>query len=247
MNSSSQPPQTLRRSLGKRLKVIADLIGGEYEYIWDCCCDHGLLGMTLLDRQAAPHVHFVDISEALIQKLERNLTRYCNDAIPQNQSWRSYAQDASTIPVSKFTGRQLVVIAGVGGDLTKKIIESLVRNQSTYFQRCEMDFLLCPVRHLFTLRKSLAELGFRLKKELLVEENSRIYEVMLVTLTCKTDTQLPLVNTAGSEIWRPEDNAQKAVAKRYLDKTIDHYSRMKESGSKESMLRLKAYQALKID
>ena len=36
------------------------MIPDGYDHIWDCCCGHGLLGMTLLARHAAEHIHFVE-------------------------------------------------------------------------------------------------------------------------------------------------------------------------------------------
>ncbi|QSA20815.1 SAM-dependent methyltransferase, partial [Vibrio furnissii] len=36
--------------LSKRLQTIEKLVTQHYDHIWDCCCDHGFLGMTLLQR-----------------------------------------------------------------------------------------------------------------------------------------------------------------------------------------------------
>ena len=52
------------------------MISGHYDHIWDCCCDHGLLGMLLLERSAARHVHFVDCVPSLMQALELRLQRF---------------------------------------------------------------------------------------------------------------------------------------------------------------------------
>ncbi|HSC68256.1 MAG TPA: SAM-dependent methyltransferase, partial [Cellvibrio sp.] len=55
--------------LGKRLQQIELMVTANYDHIWDCCCDHGLLGAALLARKAAPHIHFVDIVPELMRKL----------------------------------------------------------------------------------------------------------------------------------------------------------------------------------
>ena len=36
--------------LGNRLRQLERMIDQRYSQIWDCCCDHGLLGMSLLQR-----------------------------------------------------------------------------------------------------------------------------------------------------------------------------------------------------
>ncbi len=47
--------------LGNRLKQLYSKVTAEYEHIQECCCDHGLLGASFLERQAAMQtIHFVD-------------------------------------------------------------------------------------------------------------------------------------------------------------------------------------------
>jgi len=61
-----------------------------YSVIWDCCCDHGLLGMSLLKRKRAGEVIFVDVIAKQMEKLEKTLTQSC----PRDEySWRVYCED----------------------------------------------------------------------------------------------------------------------------------------------------------
>ena len=62
--------------ISKRLKAINQLVPDGYDHIWDCCCDHGVLGMLLLERKAAPTVHFVDQVPAIMALLEARLQQY---------------------------------------------------------------------------------------------------------------------------------------------------------------------------
>lgn len=62
--------------ISQRLQQINSMISGHYDHIWDCCCDHGLLGMLLLERSAARQVHFVDCVPSLMQALELRLQRF---------------------------------------------------------------------------------------------------------------------------------------------------------------------------
>ncbi|HTG55937.1 MAG TPA: SAM-dependent methyltransferase, partial [Niabella sp.] len=65
-------------------------MGAGYTHIWDCCCDHGLLGAALLSRQAAAHIHFVDIVPELMHELKNKLQRFFPaDALTANKSTNS--------------------------------------------------------------------------------------------------------------------------------------------------------------
>ena len=64
------------KKLSKRLQAINNMIDTHYQNIWDCCCDHGLLGLTLLNRKTADIIHFVDIVPSLTTRLESLLEKY---------------------------------------------------------------------------------------------------------------------------------------------------------------------------
>ena len=67
MNNLNTAPK-----MGKRLQQIQAQLKQSYDHIWDCCCDHGLLGFSLLDAQLAKTVHFVDIVPELLQQIEQS-------------------------------------------------------------------------------------------------------------------------------------------------------------------------------
>ena len=57
-----------------RLGQLESMVVQSYSVIWDCCCDHGLLGMSLLKRKRAGEVIFVDVITKQMEKLEKTLT-----------------------------------------------------------------------------------------------------------------------------------------------------------------------------
>ena len=59
--------------LGRRLRQLDTMLEQQYSIIWDCCCDHGLLGMSLLQRKLAEKVVFVDILSPQMALLEKDL------------------------------------------------------------------------------------------------------------------------------------------------------------------------------
>lgn len=207
--------------LSKRLEQIEQMVTADYTHIWDCCCDHGLLGAALLSRLAAPNIHFVDIVPKLMDELEGKLQRFYSHSLSR---WKTHCIDVATLPLDKHQGKHLVIIAGVGGDLMIKFVETIHHK----YPELAIDFLLCPVHHQFALRQKLIELQFSLKDEVLIEDNKRFYEVMLVTSV--TDENAP-ISAVGDKIWQSTSLKQANIAEKYLRKTLCHYQRIEQGNS----------------
>ncbi len=231
--------------LGKRLKQIESLVGTGYTHIWDCCCDHGLLGAALLSRRAAPHIHFVDIVPALMTSLENKLMTFFppNKTLHDssaNSQWHIHCVDTALLPLDQVDGKQLVIIAGVGGDLMTDFINAICKRHPNL----ELDFLLCPVHHHFTLRQQLIQHQFNLLHEVLIEENQRFYEILLVTKTSGNTLPTSPISPVGHQIWHCTNAAQTAIAHRYLQKTIAHYQRMQLRPNVDVQHIIQAYEAI---
>jgi tRNA (adenine22-N1)-methyltransferase len=212
-----------------------------YDHIWDCCCDHGFLGAALLSRQAAPHIHFVDIVPELIDTLEKKLQRFYSESV---SAWTTQCLDVKKLPLAQYKGKHLVIIAGVGGDLITKFIEGIHQNNAL----SNIDFLLCPVHHQFTLRQKLIELDFSLKNEVLIEENKRFYEILLVSSRSIKNSK---INPTGDNIWQYDSVEQLSIVKKYLTKTLNHYERIQLGSKTDSEHNVQdiisAYQANSVD
>ncbi|MUK44889.1 SAM-dependent methyltransferase [Aliivibrio fischeri] len=195
--------------LSSRLDTIRNKVTTHYDHIWDCCCDHGQLGMALLASQPKSVIHFVDVVDSLMVELETRLNKYAADIQPQ---WQVHCMDVAHLPLVNDS-KNLIIIAGVGGDL---LIE-LVRSIYEYNKDADLEFILCPVLHNYRVRRELIEMGFGLISETLVKENQRFYEVLHVS---NRSTQ-PL-HCIGSEMW----NLSNTEHQEYLHKTIAHYKRM---------------------
>ena len=99
--------------LSNRLQEIEQMVTTQYNHIWDCCCDHGLLGCALLARQANENIlnniHFVDIVPEIMAQLDNKLHRFYS-----NLAWETHCQDVTKLPLAKYDGNQLIIIAGIG-------------------------------------------------------------------------------------------------------------------------------------
>lgn len=207
--------------LSKRLKQIDQMVASNYDHIWDCCCDHGFLGASLLSRQAAPTIHFVDIVPELMAVVESKLEKfYANSAA----AWQTHCLDVAKLPLKQHQGKHLIIIAGVGGDLMVQFINDIHQKNPDI----TIEFLLCPVNNPFLLRQKLIALNFSLQREVLVEENRRFYEVILVSTISHENKK---ISPVGHDIWQANNIVEAKNVRQYLDKTLKHYSRIQQGGT----------------
>jgi tRNA (adenine22-N1)-methyltransferase len=110
----------------------------------------------------------VDIVPELITPLDDKLTRlFSNPYSPSNSDassppptqWETHCLNISALPLQQYPGKHLIIIAGIGGDLMIECMKSIISKHPAL----EIDFLVCPVRHLHTLRQQLIELKMTLK------------------------------------------------------------------------------------
>ncbi len=225
------------------------MAGSSYQHIWDCCCDHGLLGAALLSRRAANCIHFVDIVPEIISTVDDKLHRFFGTVTHQ---WQTHCMDATNLPLQHFTGKHLVIIAGVGGDLVTTLVTQLLESNP----ETDMDFLLCPVHHQFILRQQLIALNCRLIDEVLIEENQRYYEILRVSSPAsrkhQSDTQehnatpSKPISPVGEYIWQARTNEQKGIVQTYLHKTIAHYQRIQQGKTADVDAILHAYRCIQL-
>ena len=201
--------------LNKRLLTLSEMVVEPYDVVWDCCCDHGLLGFKILADGLVKQVNFVDVVPDIIQSLNEKLNTFSHH-LPYHVQWEVFCQDVGQLQLQNVsadsnTANQLVIISGVGGEL---MIEMLTNLMMRYSGR-NIDFLLCPVQHTYKLRGVLSKLNFKLKREQLVVENNRGYELMLVNQIGECN-----ISHAGDDLWQPTIHH-----KQYLSKLIKHYQR----------------------
>jgi len=213
--------------LNKRLLALSEMVTEPYQLVWDCCCDHGLLGFKILADGVVKQVNFVDVVPEIISQLEDKLTTYAHH-LPVGSCWKTLCQDVALLPLlhSELTTEakptQLVIISGIGGELMIEILTRLMHR----YAGLNIDFLLCPVHHTYKLRSALVKLNFKLKKEQLVIENKRGYELILVNQVADKKVSL-----TGQGLWLPQINHQQ-----YLSKLITHYQRIASATNKSDLL-----------
>ena len=194
--------------LGHRLSQLEGMLKQRYSIIWDCCCDHGFLGMSLLQNKLADKVVFVDVLVPQMAQLERKLKqRFPADKF----DWEVLCQDLQEVTVPEADS-QLFIIAGVGADSTIRFVDSLCASRPG----AKFDLLVCSVHGSYSVREALSRHGFRLKDERIILENNRFYEGIYVSQTADTN----IMNT-GAAMWdwlNPEH-------REYAHRLSGHYSK----------------------
>jgi tRNA (adenine22-N1)-methyltransferase len=192
--------------ISHRLSKIDSMITQSYARIWDCCCDHGLLGMTLLERKASEQVYFVDIVAKQMSALTEKLERF----FPNNSyNWKVICEDLRELVVVPSQS-QLFVIAGVGGDKTTEFIESLVASN----KGMSFDLLTCSVHGNYQVRGALIKAGYRLFNEEIIVENNRYYEIVYASKKAVNNIEL-----TGSLMW----DWSNPVHLEYWRKSVGHF------------------------
>ncbi|MFO1389255.1 tRNA (adenine(22)-N(1))-methyltransferase [Cellvibrio sp.] len=227
--------------LGKRLEQLKSMVDSGYDHIWDCCCDHGLLGAALLAECAAPNVHFVDIVSELMQQLEQKLKRFFprENASQNHSQWHVYCEDISNLQPQELGGKHLIIIAGVGGNLISEFVKNILTKNPT----TEIDFLLCPTLHQYTLRQQLIALDLRLKSEVLIADKNRYYEILLVSNLKNSSLK---VSATGESIWQAKNAADEKMISAYLLKTLAHYNRVQLNSQLDVRQIIDAYSSVKF-
>jgi len=160
--------------LGPRLNLILDLImlaqqQKRYSVIWDCCCDHGYLGIKILQKDLCNRLVFVDQLAHIIEQLTDKLTPY------NTGKYSLITADAGDLNLNHLQNN-LVIIAGVGVETTIQIINSIEVNHPGL----QIDYIICTSTIKKSLREYLSKNKFGLLAENLVCENKRYYEVLYV-------------------------------------------------------------------
>lgn len=154
--------------LTPRLKAIADLSCTNYipDSICDVGTDHGYIPVYLAKKGCKKAIA-TDISAPSAQKAADNAVKYKVDDIVSVR----VGNGLETVNDNEV---ETVIIAGMGGLMISRILSSVLPEGIK-------QFILQPMRSDYELRSFLHNNGFSIKKEVLCEDDGRLYNIMLVT------------------------------------------------------------------
>ncbi|MDH5426075.1 MAG: tRNA (adenine(22)-N(1))-methyltransferase TrmK [Gammaproteobacteria bacterium] len=192
--------------LGSRLRAVYEVVlkaqnQTAYSRIWDCCCDHGYLGLKILQNNLCEKLIFVDQVPHIIQNLSLKLGSFCSD------QYELFTVDAGELSFESHQ-RHLVILSGVGGECMVDIIRAIAGRQGD----ASIDYIFCPSASTNALRKYLNSQNFTLLSETIACEKKRYYEILLVR-TKESAGELPDVSLTNT-MWQADNTGhQQHLAK----------------------------------
>jgi len=160
--------------LSPRLNAIYELIEelqqqSPYSCVWDCCCDHGYLGIKILANELCEKTVFVDQLTHLIEQLSIRLGTF------DESRHELITADAGELNFNDKL-RHLVLLAGVGGETSVEIVKAIEDRHPAV----QIDYIFCPSTSQKALREYLTNNNFQQAFEDLVLDNKRYYEILYV-------------------------------------------------------------------
>lgn len=209
--------------LSKRLKRFSQYYHQAHSNIWDIGCDHGLLGLSFLDKPSVKQINLVDPSLPVIKNLKDSYI-----TIPKVSIKHCKGQDLD-IPHSN---QNSLYIAGMGGLEIKEILQKLIPQLGN-----EDRLLISPHRHVLEVREYLSASPWRLVEEGVVEEAGHFYPYLYLSL----DPEFKKVSLYGEELWTGVEG------QRYLTYLMGHLSCHKNEASQLYLNHLKSLISPRID
>jgi len=184
------------------------------ETVWDICCDHGHIGKSLINRihqhktSELKEVIFLDVVPGIMNKINES---FKDTDIPIKIS--ILTSDARTQNY-KNNSINCFIVAGIGGDLCIEIVNQIFNFLSDH------DYVIISVhKNTVKTRQHLKKMELRLYKEILVKENSKYYEMLLIGK--RGDSEICEI---GEELWEKfeQDHSD------YLTEQISFYEKKAE-------------------
>ncbi len=158
--------------LSIRLETIASLVPNGAR-VCDIGTDHGYLSIYLKQNNIAKSVIATDLNEKPLSIAQKNIESSGVNGIDLRLG-------NGLSPVNKDEA-DTVIIAGMGGEVISGIL-----SECDWIKSQEITLILQPTTSADSLRRYLYDNGFEIKSETAIDENRKLYSVMVVKYTGKT-------------------------------------------------------------
>ncbi len=165
-------------SLSARLQCVMDAVD-QAERVFDVGCDHALVAISLVMQARCQYVYAMDHRAGPLAVATERIARY-------GVAGRVMPILADGLGEMRPTGRDAIVIAGLGGNETIRILQRAQPLASGTV--C----VLQPMKSAFELRTYLSSSGFEFEAERICRERGHIYCVMRVRYTGRPPLRLAL-------------------------------------------------------
>ena len=184
--------------ISRRLKAVAGFVGKGC-VLADVGCDHGYIPIYLLQKEQIPKAIAMDVNEGPLLRAKAHIREWGLENYIETRL-------SDGVQALKRGAVQSVVIAGMGGPLMEKI---LLEVREVLLEISEL--ILQPQSEIAHFRKFLAQQGYRIVQEDMIEEEGKYYPMMKAVhgkMSWKTEVEY----VYGGELLRQKH----PVLKQYL-------------------------------
>ncbi len=203
--------------LSTRLKSLIQIIEQHAvgEEFYDIACDHCLVGEYFFNENRFSKVYCIDQSrkalEIAFERLKRN---NLYSQIPDGFFYKNSALEINHEKGENLTlqKKSTLLLAGIGGHTLTRILDGLSGEKNF------SHFVLSPHNDHVHVRRFLAQKGFGLIEESVVQDKEHFYEVYVVSMAERAP-----IHPYGSKIWQNPNNTS------YLRYYVEKLSRYPNS------------------
>ena len=211
--------------LSKRLSAVAGEVT-RGNVLADVGTDHGYIPIYLLEKGIVPRAIAMDVNQGPLDRAKEHMEEHGLEAVMEtrlsNGLERLEAKEADSI-----------VIAGMGGALMADILD-----RGQHVIGAGKELILQPQSEIFKVRHFLHEHGYRIEKEIILQEEGKYYFI-LKALPGEEHFPEEYLYEHGEYLLKNKD----ALMLEYLKKEIDKYQaiweNLKEKDSQAAMERRK--------
>ena len=211
--------------LSKRLSAVAGEVT-RGNVLADVGTDHGYIPIYLLEKGIVPRAIAMDVNQGPLDRAKEHMEEHGLEAVMEtrlsNGLERLEAKEADSI-----------VIAGMGGALMADILD-----RGQHVIGAGKELILQPQSEIFKVRHFLHEHGYRIDKEIILQEEGKYYFI-LKALPGEEHFPEEYLYEYGEYLLKNKD----ALMLEYLKKEIDKYQaiweNLKEKDSQAAMERRK--------
>ncbi|MFT5871959.1 MAG: tRNA (adenine22-N1)-methyltransferase [Clostridium sp.] len=205
--------------LSIRLKAIASMIE-ECNSIIDVGTDHGYVPIYLVKNGVIKNAIASDINRGPVEKAKHNITL-------NNVASQITCRLGSGLSTVKKEEVQVAIIAGMGGNLIRDILEADL-DVVKHFKY----MVLQPVQNAEVLREYLYSSGYDIIDEEICSDDGKFYEIIKV----KYNTKLVEVDSIYYEISKILLDKKSLIMQRFIEYKLQKYSKVYDTLNDDTIL-----------
>lgn len=205
--------------LSIRLKCISSMVE-KCDSIIDVGTDHGYVPIYLVKNGVTKKAIASDINKGPVEKAKNNIAS-------NNVSKQISCRLGSGLSTIKAKEVQVAIIAGMGGNLIRDILETDLEVVK------ELEYMILqPVQNAEVLRKYLYNTGYDIIDEEICVDDGRFYEIIKV----KYNTKPVVIDSVYYEISKILLDKKHAVMKKFIEYKLEKYSKVYDNLNEDTVL-----------